>query len=104
MTEQGKTEKKQRIRILVYILLLVFFALAFLSFSSGDAGRERATLEKAIREEITAYYAREGTYPSSLSVLKKQYGLTYDQDRFQVNYVLRGSNIRPYVTIVDRGR
>lgn len=104
MTETGKIEKLQLCKVLVYISLLVFFVFALFSFSKGDEKREKATLKRAVNEEITAYYAREGSYPSDLSVLEKQLGLTYDKKRFQVNYSLRGSNIRPYVTIVDRGR
>jgi hypothetical protein len=63
--------------------------------------REKQTLQDAIEQDISAYYAREGYYPSSIQELQDIYGLTYDEDRFFIGYQLMGSNIRPYVTIVE---
>ena len=44
----------------------------------------------------------EGSYPESLQYLKEHYGLTYDDDKFFVDYQTLGSNIMPDVTIIDR--
>ncbi len=52
---------------------------------------------------ITHCYAVEGTYPSSLEYLKENYGLTYDETVFFVDYQTIGSNILPDVTIIERG-
>ena len=47
-------------------------------------------------------YSMEGAYPESLQYLKDHYGLTYDEDRFFVDYQVLGSNLLPDVTIIDR--
>ena len=52
---------------------------------------------------ITYCYAVEGSYPESLDYLKEHYGLTYDEDRFFVDYQVIGANILPDVTIIEKG-
>ena len=51
---------------------------------------------------ITACYATEGRYPESLAYLKEKSGLSYDEKTFFVDYIVRGSNLRPEVTIIER--
>lgn len=60
-------------------------------------------LEQAVRRGIVHCYTMEGSYPESLQYLKEHYGLTYDEDRFFVDYQALGSNLLPDVTIIDRG-
>ena len=45
----------------------------------------------------------EGSYPESLEYLKEHYGITYDEDRFFVDYKIVGTNILPDVTIIEKG-
>ena len=52
---------------------------------------------------ITYCYAVEGAYPESLDYLKENYGLTYDENLFFVDYHIDGSNIFPDITIIERG-
>ena len=47
-------------------------------------------------------YAIEGSYPESLQYLKDNYGLTYDEEKYFIDYQVLGSNILPDVTIIDR--
>ena len=88
-------------KIIVYVCMLGFFVLALLTMTHRDATREKETLQQAIEQDITAYYAREGYYPSGVEELKELYGLTYDEERYYVAYELRGANIRPYIMIID---
>ncbi|HAN50110.1 MAG TPA: hypothetical protein DCP96_00245 [Lachnospiraceae bacterium] len=102
-----KEEKRQRffflLRISLYLAVIVYFALAFVVLSTRNQARARETLQKAVEQDLTAYYAREGYYPKDLKALEENYGLTYDKDVFHVKYVIRGENIRPYVTIIEKG-
>ena len=73
------------------------------SISEGTRKRQKESLENAVMRSITHCYAVEGTYPSSLEYLKENYGLTYDETVFFVDYQTIGSNILPDVTIIERG-
>lgn len=46
--------------------------------------------------------ALEGVYPESLEYLKEHYGLTYNEDRYIVNYEALGSNLMPDVTVMEK--
>jgi len=52
---------------------------------------------------VTYCYTVEGAYPESLDYLKDNYGLTYDEDVFYVDYRVIGSNILPDITIIEKG-
>ena len=62
----------------------------------------RETLENALNRSITYCYAVEGAYPQSLDYLKTNYGITYNEDLFFVDYRISGANIFPDVTIIER--
>ena len=64
---------------------------------------QKESLESALIRNITYCYAVEGSYPESLDYLKEHYGLTYDEDRFFVDYQVIGANILPDVTIIEKG-
>ena len=66
-----------------------------------DDGMKPDSLEEALNRSITYCYAVEGAYPESLEYLTKHYGLTYDHDRFFVDYHVSGANLYPDVTILE---
>ena len=59
-------------------------------------------LEAALNRSITHCYAIEGTYPESLEYLTKNYGLTYDEDKFYIDYQPLGADIMPDVTVIEK--
>ena len=101
-------EKKSRSGIHRLILPLCLFGLVLVvlfagisSVSSDNDRRQRESLENALYRSITYCYAVEGSYPESLDYIRENYGITYDEDRFFVDYRPLGSNIYPDVTIID---
>ena len=92
-----------------FIISIGCFALIVFLFTAGTTlvsdktdAQEIQTLEQAINRGIVQCYSMEGSYPESLQYLKDHYGLTYDDERFFVDYQTLGSNIMPDVTIIDR--
>lgn len=88
-------------------LSIVLFLAVFFAFFSGigqisahTTEEEMATLETAIHKSIAHCYATEGFYPESLDYLKEEYGITYDSDKFFVDYQVWGENVLPDVTII----
>lgn len=88
--------------VCVFLLILFLFLQGISSFSESTKRRQKESLEKAIMRNVTYCYTVEGAYPESLAYLKENYGLTYDEDLFFVDYQIAGSNIFPDITIIER--
>ena len=101
--------EERRTRTAVIVTVLFFFAVLGLflygmgQVDSGAVRNQEQVLEEAVNRDVTLCYAREGRYPESVKYLEDHYGLTYDKDTFSVKYQLRGSNIRPCVTVIRKG-
>ena len=85
-----------------FLVVLTLFLLGIARVADRTDAQARETLERALSRGIVHCYAIEGTYPESLLYLKEHYGLTYDEERFFVDYQVLGSNLFPDVTIIDR--
>ena len=98
-----EASRRRRSRIVAAIVCLALCAALVLVFmASADVSRRQAVM--SVREAvITAAQqcaAIEGSYPSSLSYLEKNYGLVINHDDFIVNYEWLADNIPPSVTVV----
>ncbi|MBQ6574495.1 MAG: hypothetical protein IJL90_00155 [Lachnospiraceae bacterium] len=81
------------------IIILFLFGIAFISSTSKKD--QHQVLSDAVSKDIIHCYAVEGYYPPSLKYIEDHYGLTYDKERYIVDYVPIGDNIMPSVTIVE---
>lgn len=97
------TYRKFVLSVCTFILIAGIFYQGIESLSSSTQRRQRESLENALIRNITYCYAVEGSYPESLDYLKVHYGLTYDEDRFFVDYQVVGANILPDITIIEKG-
>ncbi|MCR5268473.1 MAG: hypothetical protein K6E16_08150 [Lachnospiraceae bacterium] len=88
--------------ILFFLVIIGVFLYGIATVSSGSAEDERRILDEAIHKDIVHCYAVEGMYPPTLDYMEEHYGLTYDHDKFLVDYDTVGSNIMPNVTIIER--
>ena len=88
--------------ILFFLLVIGIFLYGIATVSSGTAEDERHILDEAIHKDIVHCYAVEGMYPPNLTYMEEHYGLTYDHDKFLVDYEPIASNIMPNVTIIER--
>lgn len=70
--------------------------------SAGTDQQQKESLEAAVRRDMVICYALEGSYPQSLAYLEEHYGLTYDTDKYIVNYEVMGSNLMPDVTVLEK--
>ena len=95
------TDKKLLLSICIFLSVIILFFLGFQSISDQNLRRQREGLESSLNRNIVYYYTVEGHYPESLEVLKEQYGFTYDEEHFYVDYRLQGSNIFPDITIIE---
>lgn len=100
--KQKHVIQKWVLSICVFLLMLILFSQGISSLSKNTKRRQKEALENAILRNITYCYTLEGSYPKSLNYLKENYGLTYDEDLFFVDYRVSGSNIFPEITIIER--
>lgn len=87
----------------VFLCLLVGFLAAVNRFSSGQAGRESAQLERALRRACVTCYAVEGRYPRTLSDLTERYGVVIDESRYAVRYDAFADNLLPEIRVSRKG-
>lgn len=90
------------ISVIIFCIVMGAFILSVSRISDQTNARAAQTLEQALNRGIVHCYTIEGSYPESLQYLKDHYGLTYDEERFFVDYQVLGSNIIPEITIIDR--
>lgn len=88
---------------LLFAAMLAWFIIATSNAASSTGQRELSALKTNIENSITMCYSVEGVYPVDVDYLCNNYGLIYDRDRFIVHYERFASNIRPIVTILERG-
>ncbi len=93
-----------------YPLSAVLFAAAAAWFviSIDNAGRsadekQAEAVYHSIMNGASLCYSIEGEYPPTLDYLEKNYGVRVDTDKYAVDYSYFGANIRPTVTVVEKG-
>ena len=92
-------------RIFRFIVPILFAAVLCLIFYLGIARTQTDSLEK---EQVTLTqaleggptYALTGQYPQSLDELLSDYHITYDSEKFVVEYVPNGSNLLPSISVL----
>lgn len=91
-----------------HLLSIVFFVVIFGLFLGGVANAEagsqaesKKVLEESIKKAVVSCYALEGAYPESIEYLEKNYGLTYDKDKYAIGYIAFASNILPDITVIE---
>ena len=86
--------------LLAGILILLLFLRGVQSVSDTTVAKQQESLETALSRSIAQCYAVEGMYPPSLSYLKEHYGLTYDENKFLIDYQSIGANLMPEVVVL----
>lgn len=93
-----------RKEIVVIVLIVALFVGMWMVVSSLDV-KEHDTqtqmVHDAVKNAAITCYAVEGAYPSNLDYLKDNYGLTYDQKRYMVNYSAFATNLFPEIFVVE---
>lgn len=62
--------------------------------------QEQTALQQALEQGAVQTYALTGSYPQSLEELLTDYKISYDPDRFVVEYVPLASNLFPSIDVI----
>ena len=88
--------------VLFFVVIIAIFLVGISFIASTSSKDQKDILTDAVSKDIIHCYAIEGYYPPSLSYIEDHYGLTYDKDKYLVDYVPVGDNIMPSVTILEK--
>jgi hypothetical protein len=98
---------KRRIRIRNWIaatvaVIVIPLSLFLFSVLLGDGVDAEALgmVEGGINRAVLQCYALEGFYPHDLSYVVERYGVTLNDKLYFVDYVYRGSNLKPDITVL----
>lgn len=81
-------------------LVLIVYHLNNYDISDKEMGTDK--IEEIIRHYATACYALEGSYPSSLEYLQKNYGLIINENQYVYYYDAFASNILPDIKVMKK--
>ena len=90
-----------RLSILLFAIIIVLFIVGISTVSGRSIKNESDILNDALLRDIIHCYSIEGMYPPSLDYIEAHYGLTYDHDRYVIEYEPVGSNLMPNFKIID---
>ena len=99
-------QRKKTFRWQLLLTVLIFFVCALLlwrsvaSISVQAEDSQIQNLKNAIERSAVHCYAVEGSYPESLDYIKEHYGVSWDPEKFVVDYSITGSNMMPIVTVI----
>lgn len=88
--------------VVLFLLVFLLFYKGVSSVSQTASDQQMESLKQAIQRSAVHCYAVEGAYPESLDYLKEHYGITYDPEKYIVDYEIIGSNLMPDVKIFAR--
>ena len=96
-------------RIIISLLgLLVFAALIFwiivgLDSTKSVSDEQRLlNVKQAVVNGAVMCYSVEGFYPDDIGYLKEHYGLTFDENRYDVTYGFTAPDKRPNVMVSEK--
>ena len=100
--EIAQTRRRRIITVVAVAVLAVALALAV---AAGQRASRQQAVESVRDAVVTAAQqcaAVEGSYPSTLSYLEAEYGLTINHDDYLVYYEWLGDNVPPSVVVRAR--
>ncbi len=92
---------RQILTTAVIFFCAAFFLVIGVNAVNSTANEEQAkSLQTAITRSAVQCYAAEGAYPESLDYLCEHYGISWDSDKYVVDYEILGANLMPTITVI----
>lgn len=98
--------KSKKRMILIIVLVVAICIAAWFSYSLAVRSKdqhEKNAIKEAVERSAVQCCSIEGTYPQDLDYLKEHYGLLIDEKQYIVIYEVIGSNIKPEITVLEKG-
>lgn len=101
-TRQAQAGRKFRnfLPVIILAALCIIFYLGISYAGRQTITQEQTSLQQALQQGAIRTYALTGHYPQSLDELLQNFNISYDTDKFVVEYVPNGSNLLPSVSVL----
>lgn len=86
--------------VLLFLAILLGFIYGIGETTQQTLQEQQRNLETAVEQSLLQCYVIEGRYPQSLTYLEEHYGISYDKERFYVDYRIYGTNMRPEIEVL----
>ena len=101
--DEIKQNRKRIIIAIIAAVVAVVIVLCGVLFANRALKEQGAnSIQQAIISTAKQCAAIEGAYPSTLSYLEENYGLTVNHNDYIITYETFGSNIMPSVVVIPR--
>ncbi len=87
----------------IFAAAIIWLVVTLSNASRSTDRQELAAVRSTIEKGITMCYAIEGVYPPDLKHLEENYSISYNKDKYIVHYSCFADNIRPTVSVLERG-
>ncbi len=87
----------------IFVAFVGWFILAVNSASGAGKSGRLESVKRSVENAVTLCYSIEGAYPESLEYLSENYGVNYDKDLYIIHYDCFAANVRPSVTVAEKG-
>ncbi len=87
----------------LFIAVAVWFIVSVNNAGSASEEKHAEAVYRTIMNGAALCYSIEGEYPATLEYLEENYGVRIDRERYAVDYSYFGANIRPTVTVAEKG-
>ncbi|WMJ22322.1 hypothetical protein RBG61_10015 [Paludicola sp. MB14-C6] len=101
--ENKPNRKPLLISIAALLVIVAYCIFTFANVSKSTTQEKMNITQQAIERAVVNCYALEGFYPSNIEYLENNYGVLIDHKKYVILYETVGSNVRPYVEVVQRG-
>ena len=98
-----KSGAKSAVLAVLFVAAVIAGALAVGSYSRNVDERSFTLISDSVKRAAVQCYALEGYYPPTVQYLRDNYGLSYDENKYSVQYRFMGDNIMPDITVIQRG-
>ncbi|MDD7219017.1 MAG: hypothetical protein SO401_10535 [Blautia sp.] len=99
--------KKIFLSLLPFVFIVCVCLAFYLGINSTDkdvTAKEQITLEQALHKGAIRTYALTGRYPGSLDEILSDYHISYNPDKFIVEYIPNGSNLLPSISVLIKNQ
>ncbi|SEH48389.1 MULTISPECIES: hypothetical protein [Atopobiaceae] len=101
--ERIKSRRRARIiSLVVTVVLAVVCGLAVNAYRRSALEQGAASVREAILESANHCCAVEGSYPTSLGYLERNYGLVVNHNDYVITYEAYAGNVAPTVVVIPR--
>jgi len=90
--------------VIVFFLVLGFVLTGLKEARDASDAEGFRIVESSIQRAIINCYASEGKYPPDFDYLKDYYGISIDEEKYFVDYIIFADNIMPEITVLRMER